>query len=73
VLEGLVLGLGDYFRKNGFSRAVLGLSGGIDSSLAAAVAVEALGPENVTGVLMPSRYTSDLSNTDAAALAKNLA
>ena len=71
VLEGLVLGLGDYFRKNGFSRAVLGLSGGIDSSLAAAVAVEALGPQNVTGVLMPSRYTSDLSNTDAAALAKN--
>ncbi len=72
VLEGLVLGLGDYFRKNGFSRAVLGLSGGIDSSLAAAVAVEALGPQNVTGVLMPSRYTSEGSNTDAAALAKNL-
>jgi NAD+ synthase (glutamine-hydrolysing) len=72
VLEGLVIGLGDYFRKNGFSRAVLGLSGGIDSSLAAAVAVEALGPENVTGVLMPSRYTSDVSNTDAVALAKNL-
>ena len=72
VLEGLVLGLRDYFRKNGFSRAVLGLSGGIDSSLAAAVAVEALGPQNVTGVLMPSRYTSDLSNTDAVALAKNL-
>jgi NAD+ synthase (glutamine-hydrolysing) len=72
VLEALVLGLGDYFRKNGFSRAVLGLSGGIDSSLAAAVAVEALGPENVTGVLMPSRYTSDLSHTDAVALAKNL-
>ena len=72
VLEALVLGLRDYFRKNGFSRAVLGLSGGIDSSLAAAVAVRALGPENVTGVLMPSRYTSDLSNTDAAALAKNL-
>jgi NAD+ synthase (glutamine-hydrolysing) len=72
VLEGLVVGLGDYFRKNGFSRAVLGISGGIDSSLGAAVAAEALGPENVTGVLMPSRYTSDLSNTDAAALAKNL-
>jgi NAD+ synthase (glutamine-hydrolysing) len=72
VLEGLVLGLRDYFRKNGFSRAVLGLSGGIDSSLAAAVAVEALGPQNVTGVLMPSRYTSEVSNTDAAALAKNL-
>ena len=72
VLEGLVLGLRDYFRKNGFSRAVLGLSGGIDSSLAAAVAVEALGPQNLTGVLMPSRYTSEVSNTDAAALAKNL-
>jgi NAD+ synthase (glutamine-hydrolysing) len=72
VLEGLVLGLGDYFRKNGFSRAVLGLSGGIDSSVAAAVAVEALGPQNVTGVLMPSSYTSEASNTDAAALAKNL-
>jgi len=72
VLEALVLGLGDYFRKNGFSRAVLGLSGGVDSSLAAAVAARALGPHNVTGVLMPSRYTSDLSNTDAAALAKNL-
>ena len=72
VLEALVLGLRDYFRKNGFSRAVLGLSGGIDSSLAAAVAVEALGPQNVTGVLMPSRYTSETSNTDAAALAKNL-
>src|SRR5918999_879908 len=72
VLEALVLGLGDYFRKNGFSRAVLGLSGGIDSSLAAAVAVEALGPQNLTGVLMPSRYTSEGSNTDAAALAKNL-
>ena len=72
VLEALVLGLRDYFGKNGFSRAVLGLSGGIDSSLAAAVAVRALGPENVTGVLMPSRYTSEASNTDAVALAKNL-
>src|ERR671918_1807735 len=72
VLEALVLGLRDYFRKNGFSRAVLGLSGGIDSSLAAAVAVEALGPQNITGVLMPSRYTSEGSNTDAAALAQSL-
>ncbi len=71
-LEALTLGLGDYFRKNGFSRAVLGLSGGIDSSLAAYVAASALGSRNVTGVLMPSRYTSELSNTDAAALAKNL-
>src|SRR5215210_8033724 len=72
VLEALVLGLRDYFRKNGFSRAVLGLSGGIDSSLGAAVAAEALGPQNLTGVLMPSRYTSEESNSDAAALAKNL-
>ncbi len=72
VFEALVLGLRDYFGKNGFSRALLGLSGGIDSSLGAAVAAEALGPENVTGVLMPSRYTSEASNTDAEALAKNL-
>ncbi len=72
VLEALTLGLGDYFAKNGFSRAVLGLSGGVDSSLGAAVAARALGPENVTGVLMPSRYTSEVSNTDAEALAKNL-
>jgi NAD+ synthase (glutamine-hydrolysing) len=72
VLEALVLGLGDYFRKNGFSRAVLGLSGGVDSSLGAAVAARALGPENVTGVLMPSEYTSDESNTDARQLVKNL-
>ncbi len=72
VLEALVLGLGDYFRKNGFSRAVLGLSGGVDSSFGAAVAARALGPENVTGVLMPSRYTSKESNTDARAVVKNL-
>src|SRR5918992_4115239 len=72
VLEALVLGLRDYFRKNGFSRAVLGLSGGIDSSLGAVVAARALGPEQVTGVLMPSRYTSKESNTDAEAVVKNL-
>jgi NAD+ synthase (glutamine-hydrolysing) len=72
VLEALVLGLKDYFRKNGFSRAVLGLSGGIDSSLGAVVAARALGPEQVTGVLMPSRYTSKESNTDAEAVVKNL-
>ena len=72
VLEALVLGLGDYFRKNGFSRAVLGLSGGVDSSFGSAVAARALGPENVTGVLMPSRYTSEESNTDARAVVKNL-
>ena len=73
VLEALTLGLKDYFGKNGFSRAVLGLSGGIDSSLGAAVAARALGPQNVTGVLMPSRYTSETSNTDAEALAKTSA
>jgi NAD+ synthase (glutamine-hydrolysing) len=72
VLEALVLGLRDYFRKNGFSRAVLGLSGGIDSSTGAAITARALGPENVTGVLMPSRYTSEESNTDAQAVIKNL-
>src|ERR671916_1574193 len=72
VFEALVLGLRDYFKKNGFSRAVLGLSGGVDSSLCAVVASWALGPQNVTGVLMPSRYTSEASNTDAEAVAKNL-
>jgi NAD+ synthase (glutamine-hydrolysing) len=72
VLEALVLGLGDYFRKNGFSRAVIGLSGGIDSSTGAAIAARALGSENVTGVLMPSRYTSEESNTDAQAVVENL-
>ncbi|WP_119070925.1 NAD+ synthase [Rubrobacter indicoceani] len=72
VLAALELGLADYFGKNGFTKAVLGLSGGIDSSLVAAVAARALGPENVVGVLMPSRYTSDLSNTDAYALAESL-
>ncbi len=72
VLEALVLGLKDYFEKNGFSRAVLGLSGGVDSSLCAVVAARALGAQNVTGVLMPSSYTSEASNTDALALAGNL-
>ena len=72
VFEALVLGLRDYFQKNGFSRAVLGLSGGVDSSLCAVVASRALGPQNVTGILMPSRYTSEASNIDAEAVAKNL-
>jgi NAD+ synthase (glutamine-hydrolysing) len=72
VFEALVLGLRDYFEKNGFSRAVLGLSGGVDSSFCAVVAARALGPQNVTGILMPSRYTSEASNTDALAIAKNL-
>jgi NAD+ synthetase len=58
----IVRGTRDYFAKNGFSRAWIGLSGGIDSALVLAIAVEAVGAANVTGVRMPSRYTSDLSN-----------
>jgi NAD+ synthetase len=68
----LVLGLRDYARKCGFKSAVLGLSGGIDSALTAAIAAEALGPENVLGVSMPSRYSSEGSKTDARALADAL-
>ena len=69
VYEALVLGTRDYVRKNGFTDVLIGLSGGIDSSLVAAIAVDALGPEHVTGVLMPSRYSSEGSVTDADALA----
>lgn len=72
IYQALVLGTRDYVRKNGFEKVVIGLSGGIDSSLVACIAADALGPENVVGVAMPSRYTSDMSNTDAALLAKNL-
>lgn len=68
----LVLGVRDYARKCGFSRAVLGLSGGIDSTLVAAIAAEALGADNVLGVLMSSPYTSQASVDDAIALAENL-
>ena len=68
----LTLGLADYVRKNGFQRVVMGLSGGVDSSLTACIAADALGPENVTGVAMPSRYSADFSETDAARLAANL-
>jgi NAD+ synthase (glutamine-hydrolysing) len=68
----LTLGLGDYVRKNGFEKVVLGLSGGIDSSLTAAIAVDALGKDNVTGVSMPSRYTSEGTRDDAAELAGRL-
>ena len=70
--QGLVLGVRDYTKKCGFSKALLGLSGGIDSSLVAAIAVEALGAENVFGVLMPSPYSSDHSITDALELAQGL-
>ncbi len=72
IYQALVLGTGDYVRKNGFEKVVIGLSGGIDSTLVACIAADALGPENVVGVAMPSRYTSDMSNTDAAQLAANL-
>ena len=68
----LVLGTRDYIRKNGFSKVVLGLSGGIDSSLTAAVAVDALGPQNVVGVLMPSPHSFKGSINDSLELAKNL-
>ena len=68
----LVLGLRDYVRKCGFRTAVLGLSGGIDSAVTACLAADALGAENVTGVLMPSTYSSAHSVADAEALAANL-
>jgi NAD+ synthetase len=68
----LRLGLRDYLAKCGFKSAVLGLSGGIDSAVVAAIAVDALGPHNVTGVSMPSQFSSRGSVLDALALAKNL-
>jgi NAD+ synthase (glutamine-hydrolysing) len=70
--QALVLGTRDYVRKNGFSDVVIGLSGGIDSSLVAMVAADALGAEHVHGVAMPSRYSSDHSLSDAEGLAQNL-
>ncbi len=72
VYGALVLGLGDYVRKNGFSQVIVGLSGGIDSALTAAIAADALGPEAVWGVTMPSRYSSEGSVADSRALAQNL-
>lgn len=70
VWHALVTGLGDYVRKNGFGSVVLGLSGGIDSAVVAALAVDALGPEHVHGVSLPSDYSSDHSRGDAADLAR---
>ncbi len=70
--DALVLGLKDYAHKSGFKKAVLGLSGGIDSALTAVLAARALGPENVIGISLPSAISSDHSKTDAASLAKNL-
>jgi NAD+ synthase (glutamine-hydrolysing) len=72
VYQALVTGTRDYVCKNGFQKVLIGLSGGVDSTLVACIAVDALGPENVVGVAMPSRYTSEASRTDAQALARNL-
>ncbi|MDH5208960.1 MAG: NAD+ synthase [Burkholderiaceae bacterium] len=68
----LVLGVRDYVGKNGFPGALIGLSGGVDSALTLAVAVDALGPERVRAVMMPSQYTAQMSLDDAAQLAENL-
>ena len=72
IFEALVLGVSDYARKCGFKQAVIGLSGGVDSALVAAIAVAAIGSQNVLGVLMPSPYSSDHSISDALELANNL-
>jgi NAD+ synthase (glutamine-hydrolysing) len=72
VLSALVLGVKDYVRKCGFRSAIVGLSGGIDSAVTACIAAEALGPQAVLGVAMPSRYSSGHSREDAAELARNL-
>ncbi|HUJ29339.1 MAG TPA: NAD+ synthase [Myxococcales bacterium] len=70
--DALTLGIRDYTLKTGFKSAVLGLSGGIDSALTAVLAARALGPQNVTCIAMPSRYTADMSNEDAEQLARAL-
>ncbi|MDR9450200.1 MAG: NAD+ synthase [Acidimicrobiia bacterium] len=72
IYQALVTGLGDYVRKNGFEHVVIGLSGGIDSALSAAVAADALGPESVWGVAMPGRFSSEGSLVDARTLAERL-
>ena len=72
IRKAIVLGISDYFRKLGFKEATLGLSGGIDSALCAALAVEALGKDKVMGVLMPSEFSSEHSIWDAQSLADNL-
>ncbi len=72
IYNALVLGTHDYVIKNGFEKVLIGLSGGIDSSLVAAISVDALGDSNITGVSMPSRYSSPGSMSDAELLAKNL-
>ncbi|MFC1957905.1 NAD+ synthase, partial [Chloroflexota bacterium] len=72
VYNALVLGTHDYVLKNGFQKVLIGLSGGIDSSLVAIIAIDALGPSNVVGVAMPSRYSSPGSISDTESLAQNL-
>lgn len=72
VYEALRLGVGDYVKKNRFKQVILGLSGGIDSALTLAIAVDALGPENVTAVMMPSKFTAKRSMVDAEKVAANL-
>ena len=72
VFSALVLGTRDYCQKNGFSKAILGLSGGIDSSLVAVIAASALGKDNVIGAILPSRFNSSDSSDDAISLAHNL-
>ncbi len=72
IYSALVLGTGDYVRKTGFKQVIIALSGGIDSSLTAVIAVDALGAENVLGVSMPSGFSSEGSKTDAQQLAENL-
>ncbi len=72
IYEGLVMGVRNYFHKLGFKKAILGLSGGIDSAVTAAIAVKALGAENVSGILLPSQFSSNHSIEDARQLAINL-
>lgn len=72
IYQALVLGTRDYIQKNGFNKAVIGLSGGVDSALVAQIAVDALGKDRVVGVTMPSQYTSEGTHADARLLAENL-
>lgn len=72
IYQALVLGVGDYIRKNNFPGAIIGLSGGIDSALTLAITADAIGADKVLGVLMPSQYTADMSNEDAITEANTL-
>ena len=72
IRQGLVLGLRDYAHKSGFTKGLIGLSGGIDSAVTAVIATEALGRENIIGISLPSEISSEHSKDDAKALAENL-